>query len=32
MAKLVKYNGEKLSFRNCSDQTLLVVGKVYEVL
>lgn len=32
MTKLVQYNGEKLSFRNCSDSTLLVVGKVYEVL
>ena len=32
MTKLVRYNGEKLSFRNCSDSTLLDVGKVYEVL
>lgn len=31
MTKLVRYNGEKLSYKSCSDPSLLVVGKVYEV-
>jgi hypothetical protein len=31
MAKLVRYNGEKVSYKGCDSPTNLVKGKVYEV-
>lgn len=31
MAKLVRYNGEKVSYKGCDSTTNLVKGKVYEV-
>ena len=32
MTKLVRYNGEKISYTGCDSPTNLVNGKVYEVL
>lgn len=32
MTKLVRYNGEKVSYKGCDSPTNLVNGKVYEVL
>ena len=31
MAKLVRYNGENVSYKGCDSPTNLVNGKVYEV-
>ena len=31
MTKLVRYNGEKVSYKGCDSPTNLVKGKVYEV-
>ncbi len=31
MSKLVRYNGEKLSFSGCSNPNSLVVGRLYKV-
>lgn len=31
MAKLVRYNGERESYNDCSDPSILVIGRIYEV-
>lgn len=31
MTKLVRYNGERESYNDCSDPSILVIGRIYEV-